>query len=167
MTETRIWRELFAELRETVKAQLDPAHFDVCFWRRQARGEVRNEAQILLLHIAEYGAQSGTDRERLAWYMAAYAVYPLHGAPLDALAVLLIHHMHQAVIRDLYWATPVLDALQERCPNTRTLQSQAREAIAQLLQQAPATSPSARRRVDHITARLDFLTRMSIARNID
>jgi len=111
-------------------------------WRRLSFGLNRVVTQEALLGLAE-GEKPATQSERLSLYQAAYAVLPLHGDSLDALARLLV----ESGLTPLEWA----DVLVESLAQTPQGESHAATVLAALRQtlartaQGPSSSLERRR----------------------
>jgi len=114
-------------------------------WRSLICGTpVRSALQLLLLRIAA-GAEVGAVSDRRALLMAAYAVLPLHGAPLQDAAFALIGSDTSRVdpAELLEWADLLVDALAERpvlhdAANTRLLNGLERAGEAAWTTGSPA-----------------------------
>lgn len=91
----------------------DVAALNRADWRRLSLGERRVSTQKKLLALAE-SEKPTTQADRLAMYQAAYAILPLHGDSLNALARLLI----ESGFVELEWADVLIESLAQTPPGT-------------------------------------------------
>lgn len=127
---------------ETAWRITDVVALDRTDWRRLCLGSNRVATQQRLLTLVESGAAT-TRTEHLVLYQAAYAVLPLHGDSLNALARLLV----ESSPVPLEWADVLVEALAQTprgTPLATTVLAALRQTLTRTVQLP--SSPAERRR---------------------